>query len=72
MPKSQPTWRPSVDPGRGGHEHLELEVAVAGQADFIVTGDDDLLALHPFEGIPTIGPAEFLAALEAAPARPST
>jgi predicted nucleic acid-binding protein len=43
-----------------------LKVAVAGQADFIVTGDDDLLMLHPFEGISIVGPAEFLAAVEAA------
>jgi putative PIN family toxin of toxin-antitoxin system len=40
-----------------------LEVAVAGRADFIVTGDDDLLVLHPFESIPIVGPAEFLDAL---------
>jgi len=44
-----------------------LEVAVAGQADVIVSGDDDLLALHPFEGIPIVGPAEFLALLPPLP-----
>jgi putative PIN family toxin of toxin-antitoxin system len=38
-----------------------LEVAVNAAADFIVTGDQDLLALHPFEGIPIITPAAFLA-----------
>jgi len=37
-----------------------LEVAVAGQADVIVTSDGDLEALDPFEGIPMISPAEFL------------
>jgi uncharacterized protein len=37
-----------------------LEVAVAGKADAIVTGDADLLSLHPFEGIPVIPPAFFL------------
>ncbi len=37
-----------------------LEVAVAGHADIIVTGDKDLLALHPFEGIPIVTPATFL------------
>jgi predicted nucleic acid-binding protein len=41
-----------------------LEAAVAGEADYIVTGDKDLLVLHPFEGIPIVGPAEFLEALE--------
>ena len=44
-----------------------LEIAVAGKADVIVTGDDDLLALHPFEGIPIVGPAEFLAMLPSLP-----
>ena len=37
-----------------------LSVAVAGQADVLVTGDDDLLTLHPFEGIPIVTPAVFL------------
>lgn len=37
-----------------------LEVAVAGRADVIVTGDDDLLVLHPFTGIPIVSPSTFL------------
>lgn len=37
-----------------------LEVAVAGRADVIVTGDDDLLVLHPFAGIPVVSPSTFL------------
>jgi putative PIN family toxin of toxin-antitoxin system len=40
-----------------------LEVAVEGGADAIVTGDDDLLVLHPFEGIPILPPKAFLAKL---------
>jgi uncharacterized protein len=40
-----------------------LEIALDGKADIIVTGDDDLLVLHPFQGIPIVGPAEFLARL---------
>jgi uncharacterized protein len=40
-----------------------LEVALAGEASIITTGDDDLLALHPFEGIEILRPAEFLARL---------
>ncbi len=40
-----------------------LEVAVAGRADAIVSGDLDLLVLSPFEGIPILEPAEFLARL---------
>jgi putative PIN family toxin of toxin-antitoxin system len=49
---------------RDPKDNVVLEVAVAGEADYIVTGDNDLLVLHPFEGIPIIGPAEFLKALE--------
>ena len=43
-----------------------LEVALAGKADVIVSGDDDLLVLDPFEGIPIVGPAAFLAMLDEA------
>ena len=38
-----------------------LDVAVAGHADALVSGDEDLLVLHPFQGIPIVQPAEFLA-----------
>jgi len=37
-----------------------LEVAVAGEADVVVSGDQDLLVLHPFAGIPIVPPATFL------------
>lgn len=37
-----------------------LETALAGQADCIVTGDGDLLALDPFEEIRIMTAAEFL------------
>ncbi|MBC8248794.1 MAG: putative toxin-antitoxin system toxin component, PIN family [Anaerolineales bacterium] len=51
---------------RDPKDNVVLEVAVAGEADYIVTGDNDLLVLHPFEDIPIVGPAEFLEALETA------
>ncbi len=38
-----------------------LELAVNGEADLIVTGDDDLLVLNPFRGIPIMTPAAYLA-----------
>lgn len=41
-----------------------LELAAAGQTDAIVSGDADLLVLNPFEGIPILSPAAFLARLE--------
>jgi len=37
-----------------------LEVAVHGRADLIVTGDNDLLDLHPFRGISILTPAAYL------------
>ena len=37
-----------------------LELAVNGDADYIVTGDDDLLVMNPFRGIDIVTPAEFL------------
>ena len=45
-----------------------LEVAVNGRADVLVSGDQDLLALHPFRGIPILTPAEFLARIAPPPA----
>ena len=40
-----------------------LELAVSGAADFIVTGDADLLVLHPFRNIAIVNAADFLTAL---------
>ena len=37
-----------------------LDVALNGHAPLIVTGDQDLLALHPFHGVAIRTPAEFL------------
>jgi putative PIN family toxin of toxin-antitoxin system len=37
-----------------------LEVAVHGRANLIVTGDEDLLAMNPFQGIAILTPAEYL------------
>lgn len=40
-----------------------LELAVNGEADCIVSGDDDLLMLDPFRGIEIFTPSGFLDAL---------
>jgi putative PIN family toxin of toxin-antitoxin system len=37
-----------------------LELAVNGTAQLIITGDADLLALHPFRGIEILTPASYL------------
>lgn len=39
-----------------------LEVAVHGRADVLVTGDQALLDLHPFQSIAILSPADFVAA----------
>ncbi|MDR2875090.1 MAG: putative toxin-antitoxin system toxin component, PIN family [Methylobacillus sp.] len=37
-----------------------LDVALNGEAQLILTGDQDLLALHPFHGVEILNPSEFL------------
>jgi putative PIN family toxin of toxin-antitoxin system len=37
-----------------------LELAICGQAELILTGDGDLLALHPFQKIEILSPADYL------------
>jgi putative PIN family toxin of toxin-antitoxin system len=53
----------SIEVCRDPKDNKFLEAALAGEADAIVTGDDDLLVLHPFEKIDILRPAEFLARL---------
>ena len=49
-----------VSQGRDPRDNMLLEVAVAGAATLIVTGDADLLCMNPFQHIPILTPAEFL------------
>lgn len=37
-----------------------LELAVSGRATHVVTGDQDLLILHPYRGITILTPRQFL------------
>ncbi len=37
-----------------------LELAVSGRATHMVSGDLDLLVLHPYQGIPILTPQSFL------------
>ena len=37
-----------------------LEVALVGQARFLVTGDQDLLVMSPFRGVEILRPADFV------------
>ncbi len=41
-----------------------LELAVSGQANCVVTGDQDLLVLNPYAGIPILDPSTFMATLQ--------
>ncbi len=41
-----------------------LELAIGGGVSCIITGDEDLLALHPFRNIAIMTPAEFLQSME--------
>jgi putative PIN family toxin of toxin-antitoxin system len=45
---------------RDPRDNKFLELAVSGRATHIVTGDSDLLVLHPFRGIIVVSPNEFL------------
>jgi putative PIN family toxin of toxin-antitoxin system len=46
---------------RDPRDNKFLELAVSGRATHIVTGDSDLLAIHPFRGIIVVSPNSFLA-----------
>ncbi len=41
-----------------------LELAVASMADCIVTGDNDLLVMHPFRDIPVLTASNFVASFQ--------
>jgi uncharacterized protein len=49
---------------RDAKEDKFLELAVSGRAAYIISGDADLLELHPFRGIAIMTAAEFLQATE--------
>ncbi|HEX5715700.1 MAG TPA: putative toxin-antitoxin system toxin component, PIN family [Thermoanaerobaculia bacterium] len=54
-----------IDACRDSDDNAVLEAAVAAKADIIVSGDEDLLVLNPFEGIPIVRPSDFLVRLRA-------
>jgi len=53
-----------LDICRDPDDNLLLSLAVDGHADYVVSGDKDLLDLTEIQGIPIVTPAEFLDALE--------
>ncbi len=46
---------------RDPRDNKFLDLAACGNADYLITGDEDLLELHPFEGVSILSPASFLA-----------
>ena len=51
----------SITACRDPEDDKFLELALSGRATHIITGDQDLLDLHPFHGIPILTPGAFLA-----------
>ena len=50
----------SIDVCRDPKDNKFLELAVSGEADFIISGDRDLLVLNPFRNIEIITANDFL------------
>ena len=46
--------------GRDPDDDKLLETAIIGEADYLVTGDRDLLAMSVFQGVPILAPTAFL------------
>lgn len=53
----------SIQECRDPKDDKFLELAVSGEATYIISGDRDLLVLHPFRGIAIMRPAAFLQAM---------
>lgn len=45
---------------RDPKDNMLLELAVSGDADYLITGDGDLLVLNPFRGMEILTPRGFL------------
>lgn len=50
----------AVEAARDPDDNHVLGCALTAQAEFLITGDKDLLALHPFRAIAVVTPAQFL------------
>ena len=50
---------------RDPKDNIYLDVAINGQATHLITGDNDLLVLNPFQGIKILKPAAFLDSINA-------
>ena len=50
----------SVNECRDAKDNKYLELAISGHAEYLITGDEDLLVLNPFRNIKIITVLEFL------------
>lgn len=50
----------AIDICRDPKDNMYLELALSGNADIIITGDTDLLVLHPFGIVSIITPKHFI------------
>jgi len=62
-PKKQVAVNEAITACRDAKDDKFLELAVSGKASHIVSGDADLLVLHPFRSIAILTPQAFLANL---------
>ena len=53
-----------LPPCRDPDDRMYLHCAVAGRVDYMVSYDDDLLAMVEIDGIPIVTPADFLRRVE--------
>jgi uncharacterized protein len=50
-----------VDICRDPEDNMVIEAALAGDAEFVITGDEDLLVLQQYETVSFLTPGQFLA-----------
>lgn len=61
--KEMVEWVPVIErvqAYRDPKDDMFLELAVNGRAGYIITGDQDLLALHPFRGVGILTAKDFI------------
>ena len=49
-----------VNDCRDPKDNAFLALAIDGEADLLITGDQDLLILHPYQNIPIVRPADYI------------
>ena len=60
FPVSEAEENSLQEPCRDSRDNKFLALALACSADCLISSDEDLLALHPYRGIPVMRPRDFL------------